>query len=111
MIHMNNMLEYEIITSESDINSYPIHMNTTFYIKNPSDIQKNYKVGIFVVSFLSDKIYPCKLESKLTNNKIDCFDKDSLQNIILEELETDETKQKLYNILRLFYSEEEIKNN
>ena len=109
LIDMNNMLNYEIITTESNINSYPIYMNTKFYIKNPNNISKKYKLNIFTIKFLSDKIYPCKLESTLTKNSIECFDKNNLNNMILEELKNEEFQKKIYSTLRIFYSEEEIK--
>jgi hypothetical protein len=107
---MNKMLEYDVISEVSSIDSYPIYLKSEFWIKLPkAKISNGYNIKVFETLYESDKSYPCKLHSLLTENRYDCLSKEDLTQKILEEIQNKRFMEKINNLLYHFYDKEEIK--
>ena len=106
---MEKMLEYEIVSDITSIDSFPIYLKSDFYIKIPKNkIANGYNIKVFETMYQSDKLYPCKLHSLLTENRYDCSNKEDLTNKIEDELKNERFKEKISYLLRHFYNKEEL---
>lgn len=102
---MKNMLKYDVTSNVSSIDSYPIYLQSSFYIRVPDN---KYRIKVFETNYTSEHLYPCKLHSLLTENRYDCTSKEDLSEKILGELKNERFQEKIYYLLRHFYSKEEV---
>ena len=100
----SKLFEYEYSSNVVSLDSFPIMCKSVFYIK----VKDNYKNGIFEITYPSDKLYPCKFHSILTENRYDCNSKEELQTKLELEIANERLGQVLSNILHYFYSNDEV---
>ena len=100
-----NLLDYEYSTITSTKDAYPLVMNALFFIIVPKN---RYTLRIFEVSYPSDKLYPCKFHSILTENRYDCENYEELNSKMEQEINDHRLIQKITTLLYQFYDREEV---
>lgn len=114
----DGLLSYDIVPVIEQ--SFTLSTRIQFYITVPvsTKIKKRniyesefygYRVLFFESTYTYDKVYPCKFQSLISENRYEASNFDDLREKIEKEIQDDKTGRSIANLLYCFYDEDTIK--